>query len=288
MRRFTTTLVSVAALIGLSFSPVNASTQELELSGNFTQGGLVIGQLGDVKSVKLNDTKLKVNDKGYFVFGFGRDAKAEHTLTWVDGQGIEHQKLLQVSQREYKIDRIEGVASKYVSPPEETLTRIRNDNKKIAAARAITSDRLDFLSPVYKPAQGRISGVYGSQRVFNGTPKRPHFGLDIANATGTEIYAPLGGKVVLSEADMYYSGGTMIIDHGMGLTSTYIHMSALHVQQGDEVKVGQVIGEIGATGRVTGPHLDWRFNWGSTRLDPALLMKETLASEVNTNDNSVN
>lgn len=141
------------------------------------------------------------------------------------------------------------------------LKRIREEAQAVSKARQGNSDLLFFKDPVFRPAKGRISGVYGSQRYFNGEPKRPHFGLDIANKTGEPVLAPVSGKVVFANPDLYYSGGTLIIDHGHGITSTYIHLSKLDVKVGDTVKTGDKIAEIGATGRVTGPHLDWRFNW---------------------------
>jgi murein DD-endopeptidase MepM/ murein hydrolase activator NlpD len=186
--------------------------------------------------------------------------------------GTQEQLNLDIVQREYKVDKVNGVASKYVSPPESVLKRIRNDSAIVKQARAGLSFRTDFTNSVTKPAQGRTSGVYGSQRVFNGVPKRPHFGMDIAAKTGTKVIAPWSGKVMLAEPDLYYSGGTLIVDHGMGITTTYIHLSALHVKAGDVVEQGQLVAEIGATGRVTGPHLDWRLNWFNRRLDPQLLL----------------
>jgi len=246
----------------------------LALRGDFIQGGLVIVRSSiEVKTAKLGTVKLPIHaNKTLFVFGFGRDAKSTDTLVVEFKDGERFTKTFEITQRKYKIDRVEGVARKYVSPPESVLSRIRNDGKLVADARAQLSFRLDFTEQAIQPAQGRISGVYGSQRIFNGVPKRPHFGMDIAAPTGTQVVAPLPGKVVLAEPDLYYSGGTLIVDHGLGVTSTYIHLSKLHVKVGDEIQQGQLIAEIGATGRVTGPHLDWRLNWFKRRLDPQLLL----------------
>lgn len=251
----------------------------LELKGQLTQGGLVTGKVHNAKSVSLDNRPLKLSSNGDFVFGFGRDAKTTHTLTWVDELGQTHRQGLLITTRDYKIDKITGVASKYVSPPKTVSARISKESVAIKQARAVNSDLLFFLDPVLKPAEGRISGVYGSQRYFNGKPRRPHFGLDIANKTGTPVYAPISGTVVFADPDVYYSGGTLILDHGHGVTSTYIHLSKLDVSVGDEIKQGSKIAEIGATGRVTGPHLDWRFNWEGERLDPALLMQNKLANK---------
>ncbi len=258
---------------------VSVNSFAVELKGHLTQGGLVTGKLSDVQSVSLNDTQLKLSENGDFVFGFGRDAKANHTLSWVDVNGKKHTQELVITKRDYNIDKITGVAKKYVSPPKSVSERISSEAVAVRKARAVNSDLTFFLDPVLKPAQGRISGVYGSQRYFNGEPRRPHFGLDIANKTGSPVYAPIGGTVVFAEPDLYYSGGTLILDHGHGITSTYIHLSKLDVNVGDKVKQGNKVAEIGATGRVTGPHLDWRFNWKGERLDPGLLMQDTLANK---------
>ncbi|KAF7785871.1 hypothetical protein PRUB_a0269 [Pseudoalteromonas rubra] len=259
---------------------VNVSSgQALELKGSLTQGGMVIAELAGVQSARLNDKELAISPDGKFVFGFGRDADTEHTLSWVDQSGKTHSKNLMITTRDYDIDRITGVEKKYVSPPKEVLARIRKEGAQVSAARSKLSTLSYFDDPVYRPAKGRISGVYGSQRYFNGQPRRPHFGLDIANKTGTPVLAPVAGKVVFANPDLYYSGGTLILDHGYGITSTYIHLNKLHVEEGQEVELGDHIADIGATGRVTGPHLDWRFNWFNERLDPQLIMIDKLATK---------
>ncbi len=268
------TLLATALVASASFSAM-----ALELKGHLTQGGLVTGKLENAKSVSLDGKSLKLSPNGDFVFGFGRDAETTHTLKWVDNTGKSHSQPLAITKREYEIDKITGVAKKYVSPAKEVSARISREAVAVRKAREVDSDLLYFLDPVLKPAEGRISGVYGSQRYFNGEPRRPHFGLDIANKTGSPVYAPISGTVVFSEPDLYYSGGTLIIDHGHGITSTYIHLSKLDVKVGDKIKQGNKVAEIGATGRVTGPHLDWRFNWKGERLDPALLMQDTLANK---------
>lgn len=267
-------LVTIIVLFNFIFIvKVNAN---IDLKGNHIQGGMVVGNSEEsITSASIDGVKIPIHpNKRLFVYGYGRDAKDKSTLSVIFESGKAYNKTFNIEQREYKIDKVNGVAQKYVSPPESVLERIRNDSKIVKQARAKSSFRTDFVIPATKPAQGRISGVYGSQRVFNGVPKRPHFGLDIAAPTGTKVIAPWSGKVVLSEPELYYSGGTLIIDHGLGITSTYIHLSKLHVNVGDEINQGALIAEIGATGRVTGPHLDWRLNWFSRRLDPQLLLPE--------------
>lgn len=252
-----------------------AFASEVELKGTLTQGALIVGHVKNASSVFLDGKPLKLTKEGQFVFGFARDAKSQAVLSWIV-QGKEYSKTLNVTSREYKIDRVNGVESKYVSPPKEVLARIKSDSQKVAAVRAQVSEHTYFLSPFYRPAEGRISGVYGSQRIFNGVPKNPHYGLDIANKTGTPVYAPAPGTVVLVD-DLYYSGNTVIVDHGMGVTSTFIHLNKTYVKVGDKLKIGTHFADIGATGRVTGPHLDWRINWLDERLDPALVMLDKLA-----------
>jgi murein DD-endopeptidase MepM/ murein hydrolase activator NlpD len=264
-------IIAVFAFI----APVTMAQTNPILLGELTQGSLIRGKLAPNSEVKLNKTPIQVSANGDFVFGFGRDADLTHTLYYkLSGESQWREKAIRLSKREYQIDKITGVAQKYVSPPEAVLSRIRNDNRAVASARAKFSEALYFTQDFILPSKGRISGVYGSQRYFNGEPRRPHYGLDIANVVGTPVVAPATGVVRLAADDMYYSGGTLIIDHGFGVTSTFIHLSKIHVKEGQKVEQGQLIADIGATGRVTGPHLDWRINWYKERLDPALLIDE--------------
>jgi len=254
------------------FVAFSTFASDMQLKGEMTQGSLIRGQVPVGSQVWLNDKPIKVSPNGYFAFGFGRDEKLAHELKWLDNQGVEHTQPLQLQARTYDIQKIEGIASKYVSPPKEVSERITRDNRQVGKARTLDDERTDFFQDFIWPAAGPISGVYGSQRVFNGTPKRPHFGVDVAAPTGTSVYAPASGIVTLFVPDMYYSGGTMIIDHGHGVSSTFLHLSKGHVEAGTIVKQGDLVAEIGATGRATGPHLDWRINWFKERLDPALLV----------------
>lgn len=246
----------------------------VELQGELTQGSLIRGKITPNAPVWLDDKLIKVSEEGLFAFGFGRDTKLKHKLTWQNSEGNLEHKSLTLTKRQYDIQEIEGLPAKMVTPPKEVLDRIRTDNSQVAQARNRVDERVDFSESFVWPAAGPISGVYGSQRVLNGVKKRPHFGVDVAAPTGTPIYAPASGIVSLWVADMYYSGGTMIIDHGHGISSTFLHMSKGVVEVGSRVEQGQLVGEIGATGRVTGAHLDWRMNWFKERLDPALLVPE--------------
>ncbi|MDN4503329.1 M23 family metallopeptidase [Alteromonadaceae bacterium BrNp21-10] len=244
----------------------------VELTGQLTQGSMIVGKTQPGTQVFLDDKPLKVSPEGNFVFGFGRDAELLHQLKWQEPNQTIQQQNIVLTQREYDVQRIEGLPPKMVTPDPAVTARIREDNRKVGAARKIDDDRNDFAMPFIWAAKGRISGVYGSQRVLNGQPKRPHFGVDVAGAIGTPVVAPADGIVTLWEPDMYYSGGTMLIDHGHGISSSFLHLSKSHVKQGQKVKQGELVAEIGNTGRVTGPHLDWRINWFKERLDPALLL----------------
>ncbi|MBE7635610.1 peptidoglycan DD-metalloendopeptidase family protein [Sneathiella sp. P13V-1] len=237
-----------------------------------SQGGLVFGKAVAGSKVFFEGAEIRVSEAGEFLFGFGRDFKSTATLKIVFPDGEAVQRELKVAPRKYRIERVDGLPKAKVTPSEEFLKRIRQENAEIARIRAIDTPEKWFQSGWNWPAFGRISGVYGSQRVLNGIPKRPHFGIDVAAPTGTEVWASTDGMVRMAEKDLFYTGGTIMIDHGYGLVSVYSHLSKLDVKSGDFVKQGQKIGEIGSTGRSSGPHLDWRLNWFKERLDPGLLM----------------
>jgi murein DD-endopeptidase MepM/ murein hydrolase activator NlpD len=245
---------------------------KIQLTGTMTQGAMIIGKTQAGAKVFLDDKPLMVSKSGDFVFGFGRNDKPNHKIKVVNANGKVETQSIKLSKREYKVENIKGIKKEYVSPPKEVTDRIISDIKLVGKARSVLTERLDFLGEIKIPVKGRISGVYGSQRVLNGVPKNPHYGLDIAASTGTKVLSPLNGKVVLVHNDMYYTGGTLIVEHGFGITSTFIHLSKVLVKEGDVIKQGDIIAEVGATGRVTGPHLDWRMNWKKVRLDPQLLV----------------
>jgi murein DD-endopeptidase MepM/ murein hydrolase activator NlpD len=262
--------LSIFLLALLAALPAQAGA--LELDGNFIQGGLVFGTTEPGAEVRLGKRKVRISPDGGFLFGFGRDAPAEATLRVRFPDGTTEKRTLRIKKRTYRIQRIDGLPRKMVTPPESALPRIRAENARIAEVRAVDRPEPLFESGFVWPARGRISGVYGSQRVLNGEPKRPHYGVDVAAPVGTPITAPADGVVALAETGMYYTGGTVILDHGHGLTSAFLHMQNVRVKPGVRVRQGAVIGTLGATGRVTGPHLDWRMNWFDQRLDPALIV----------------
>lgn len=268
-------LVAIGVIASINLFTVAAvhasSAKQLQLQGKLTQGALIIGSTEPGSQVSLNGKPLEVTPAGEFVFGFGRDAQLQHQLQVTLPDGSQLEQTLELTPREYKVDRVDGVPASTVNPNPEQVKRAKQDAEQVWLARQTFSRRRDFTVPVISPAEGRISGVYGSQRIFNGEPRRPHFGLDIAAPTGTPVVAPWPGRVLLAVPDMFFSGGTLIIDHGYGVTTTYIHLNSVLVEVGTDVAQGDVIAEIGATGRVTGPHLDWRVNWQQEKLDPALL-----------------
>ncbi len=242
------------------------------LDGAFIQGGLVLGQTKPGAKVALGEKPIKVDAEGRFIIGFGRDHAAAVTLSVTQPEGQVQTRALDIAARTYDVSRVEGIAPKYVEPPAETLARIKQEGVRKSAARKQQSDAMGYADGFAWPLAGRISGVYGSQRFYNGTPKRPHYGVDVAAPVGTYFKAPADGVVTLSDDDMYYEGGLIFLDHGMGLVSAFLHLSGVDVKVGDHVKKGQVLGRVGAKGRANGPHLDWRMYWTDQRLDPALLV----------------
>jgi murein DD-endopeptidase MepM/ murein hydrolase activator NlpD len=243
----------------------------LELRGEWRQGSVIYGRAPPGTQVAFNGRALRISDKGVFIIGLDRDEPARARLR-VTAQGRPpEEREFAVRAREYDIQRIDGLPERQVTPPPEALKRIEQDLQQVRAARARDTDRGDFARAFIWPIVGRISGIYGSQRILNGQPKQPHYGVDVAVPVGTKVRAPAGGVVSLAVADMYYTGGTLMIDHGHGLTSTLMHLDKLLVKEGDEVKQGQVIAESGMTGRATGPHLDWRVSWFDSRVDAQLL-----------------
>ena len=262
--------LSVSALWAIAHP---SAAVELTIEGAPVQGGLVTARTKPGAIVHLDGQPLKLDAEGRFVFGFGRDAPADALLV-IQHQDQRVERPLTIGQRQYQIQRIDGLPTKMVSPDQKALERIRRENRKIAQVRERYTETDAFREGFIRPAQGTITGVYGSQRILNGQPRRPHFGIDIAAPTGTAVIAPAAGIVALAEPDLYFTGGTLMIDHGRGITSVFSHLSALSVREGDIVGRGEKIGEVGSTGRSTGPHLDWRVNWFQVRLDPALLLSD--------------
>ena len=249
-----------------------AAADVLVLEGHQTQGGLTTGRVHPGSRVWLGDTEVRVAPDGHFLIGFGRDAGKTAELRIRPPGGGDERTLVRVSPRDYKIQRIDGLPPRKVTPKPADLQRIRADSAAIRAARLRDDPRTDFLSGWEWPVEGRISGVYGSQRVLNDEPKRPHFGVDVAAPAGSQVRAPADGLVTLLHPDMFYSGVTLLLDHGHGLSTVYLHLQRALVREGERVRRGQVIAQVGSSGRATGPHLHWGMNWFDTRLDPSLVV----------------
>jgi murein DD-endopeptidase MepM/ murein hydrolase activator NlpD len=239
-----------------------------QFQGHWRQGEILRGRVAPGSKVEIMGEQPVILPDGRFILGLDRDAPGliEIRVTAPTGQSQRVQQ--KVQQRDYNLQRVNGVEDKYVNPDPAVTARINRDNQLTQAARARRDARDSALAAFAWPLAGPISGVFGSQRVFNGMPRRPHYGLDIAAPVGAPVRAPQAGLVTLAEPDLYFSGGTLIIDHGLGLTSTCMHLSRLLVKTGQWVQQGDLIAEVGATGRVTGPHLDWRMNWHNQRVDP--------------------
>ena len=251
---------------------ISFKVSAVEFDGKFIQGHFIIGKTEPDSKVKIDKKQVKVSKDGYFAFGLARDRKYDVVIT-IEKNGVKEKITKRVQKRKYNIQKIDGLEEKKVTPPEEVYERIKKENKLIAKARAIDSD-LDFFKDKFMiPVDDAIiTGVYGSQRILNGKPKWPHYGLDFAQKEGTPVKAMLDGIVTLAESDLYYSGGTLIFDHGHGISTLYMHMHEIFVEKGQKVKQGNIIGTVGSTGRATGPHLDVRLNWFDTRLDPATVL----------------
>ena len=264
--------VALVVLLPFTPAPVVADTG-VRLDGPRIQGGLLRGQVPPGSAVEFEGDAVRVSNGGWFLIGFGRDAPPTAELVVVFPDGRRERRELTVERREYDIQRIDGLPPGKVTPrSDEDIARIMAEIRMTKQARAIDDPRTDFLSGFRWPIKGRISGVYGSQRILNGEPRRPHFGIDIAAPTGTRVAAPADGVVTLVHPDMFFSGGTMIVDHGHGLSSAFLHLSRILVEKGQRVAQGETIAEVGSTGRSTGPHLDWRINLFGRRIDPALLV----------------
>jgi murein DD-endopeptidase MepM/ murein hydrolase activator NlpD len=249
-------------------SQVNA----IEFQGKFIQGHFILGKTNPDSKVLVGKKEVKVSKDGFFVFGIDRDRKFDLTFTKIENN--KKTKIIKkVLKRKYNIQRIDGLAESKVTPPESVYKRIKKENNAIGEARAINSDLLFFKEKFIMPVEGIISGVYGSQRILNGKPRWPHYGIDIAAKLGTMIKSSGTGVVTMAEDDLYYTGGTIIMDHGHGISTIYSHLENVLVSVGDQINKGDVIGTVGSTGRSTGPHLDFRVNWFQTRLDPMSVLK---------------
>lgn len=265
---------------GLLLAVAAAGSEVVDLPSQARQGELVMGKAPPGSEVEAGEHRVSVGDNGRFVVGLDRDApeSTEITVRLPDGGTVAER--IAVAERDYDIQRIDGLDEDKVSPrSEEVLARIRREAELVQDARKRNEARTDYLTGWQWPVTGRITGVYGSQRILNGKPRQPHYGVDIAASSGTPVKAPAAGVVSLAHEDMFFSGGTLMLDHGQGLSSTFLHLSRMTVEEGERVERGEVIGEVGATGRATGAHLDWRMSWFDRRVDPTQMVSSMPGDE---------
>ncbi len=249
------------------FSNVNA----LELNGSFVQGGLVIGKSNIKSKVFIDGKEISVSNDGHFIFGISRNRTKDINIKITSSNNTQ-EITRKIKHRKFKVQRIDGLPKRKVTPNENDMKRIRKEGKLIAIAKKENSNLAHFFEDFIRPVDGITTGVYGSQRILNGKPRRPHYGIDIAAPKGTKIKNSNSGRVILSEKNLFFTGGTIIIDHGHGLISIYSHLEELFVKEGDYVKRGEMIASVGSTGRSTGPHLDFRLYCRNIPVDPDLVI----------------
>ncbi len=245
----------------------------LELKGELIEGALVNGIVKPGSKVQLNDKNVAVAEDGRFIIGFHRDTEDTVALLVTSTDKKTKSYILNIKNRDYLIQKIDGLPAKMVSPPESVISRIQKEALRVKKARLKKIEHPYHRKGFIWPADGTLTGIYGSQRILNGKRRRPHFGVDIAGPVGTPVYATCDGVILFTDPNLYFSGGTIIIGHGQDLTSTYIHLNKILVNEGDFVNQGQLVATMGKTGRVTGPHLDWRMEWNGSRIDPQLLVE---------------
>lgn len=243
-----------------------------EIRGQLQPGGLVHVQLEPGSSARLNGNQLSISRDGLLVFGFGRDASVDQVLEIKEPNGSTIKKKLTLQKRNYKVQKIHGLPKNKVIPPIGQIKRIASERQLIRRARNKQTNRRDFLEGFSWPTRGRISGVFGSQRVLNGVPRSPHYGVDIAAPIGTAVRAASSGIISLAHEDMFFTGKTILVNHGFGVSTIYVHLSEITVRVGQRVEKGQLVGRVGMTGRATGPHLHWGLSWGQVKLDPQLIV----------------
>lgn len=266
-------LITILLLAQFSIGTAPCQAQVvIELGERLAPGGLMIGKVPPGSQVNVDGDAVRVSEEGDFIFGVGRDAEGsvEVVIDCPDGNRI--MRRIAITDRDYEVQRIDGLPKRKVEPNKDDQERIAAEHTILVRTKAIDSAELGFVSPVLWPVIGPISGVFGSQRVLNGRPRSPHRGVDVAAVTGTPVKAMMDGVVTLAEDDMYFTGGTVMVDHGHGLQSIYAHLSEVSVDVGQRLQAGGELGKIGATGRVTGPHLHFGLYWFETALDPALIL----------------
>ena len=265
---------TAALLCALAIAPFAvAADDRVVFPDRVQQGAMVIGKVPPGSEVTHAGRTLRVTGYGSVVFGVGRDESGPVQVSVTRPDGSRQPVAIQVLARDWPLQRVDGVPPATVDPPPAIAERIRREQAQVSAARVRDDARADFAQPFIRPVEGRISGRFGRARVYNGRPGSPHSGMDIAAPTGTPIRAPAAGIVTFAAPDLYLTGGTVLLDHGHGVSSNFLHMSRIDVAVGDRVEQGQVLGAVGATGRATGPHLHWGMNWFDVRIDPQLVLE---------------
>ncbi|GAB5482926.1 MAG: M23 family metallopeptidase [Parasphingorhabdus sp.] len=280
---FGSAALAAIAAIPLPLSSTLAETAEAEesaflqavkfgFSGQEIQGGVMLGDApAGTQSLSFDGQPVPVDEDGKFIIAFNRDAgqSAQMVATLENGQTVK--KFFNIAPRKWKIEHV-NVARRSGGPSAAFMARRKPELAQINAARQVRSNSKGWRQTFVWPAKGRISGMFGSQRIYKGEPGSYHSGVDIAGGTGTYFVAPADGVVTLAAKKPFsLEGNLLMIDHGMGLNSAFLHASQILVKEGQEVKRGEPIGRIGATGRATGPHLHWSMKWNNARIDPILL-----------------
>jgi len=266
----------VVPAVGQASASANAPVDtRVVFPASVQQGSLVLGKVPANAAVRYGTRELRPTNYGTVVFGIGRDEKGPVRVDITTADGRTQTASIAVTPRDWPVENVRGVPPRTVEPPPDIAARIEREQAQVTAARVRDDDRPDFAQAFVWPVKGRISGRFGNQRVYNGVPKSPHSGMDIAAPTGTPVLAPASGVVTFAAPDLYLTGGTLLLDHGHGVSSNFLHLSRIDVKVGDRVQQGQVIGAVGATGRATGPHLHWGMNWFDVRVDPLLVLERT-------------
>jgi len=268
MNKITTfcTFLTFSSIINFGF------THSLEVQSEIEQGGLLRAKTISGSMIQFNGKNIRIDQDGNFIIGFPRNAPSDMIVKIIHPNGQIQKRKIKISQREYKKQYIEGLSEEKVTPSEKDLRIISEEKNLIMKSRSLNTSTDIFLGKFIWPLQGTVTGVFGSQRILNGKPRSPHLGIDIAAEEGANIVSPAPGRILLAKEDMFFTGKTIMVDHGFGLTSIYAHLSEISVTKDQLIQQGEIIGKVGMSGRVTGPHLHWGVHWYNIGLDPALLV----------------
>lgn len=254
-------------------SPARADETRIVFPAQVQQGAMVLGKVVPGSRVEYRDRTLRVTPYGTVVFGVARNETGPVEVTITRPDGSRETASIQILPRDWPVQHVDGVPPKTVNPPPDIAARIREEQARVIAARQRDDDRTDFTQRFIWPVKGRISGRFGNQRVYNGQPGSAHSGMDIAAPQGTPIKAPAAGIVTFADPDLFLTGGTVVLDHGFGISSNFLHLSRIDAKVGQRVEQGEVLGAVGSTGRATGPHLHWGMSWFDVRIDPLLVLE---------------